>query len=332
MTAATGASETSETSRHAHAPIMSDPDLAREGDDLVRLSNDAMRARRRPGAILAVWAYEGALALLIAWPIAAVVRAAYGGHPRGDAPLWTPGGEELLDLLMHARAAVPAVIAITSFVALLSVFLGLVPAGSLLASIGFATRERRGPSMRQAIARAVRAFSAMALVLIVTLLTEGLILLVGGACMGATTSALTERLGEARADQIGWLLFFLFVLPAVSGGVLRDLSFAAVIRFRLGASGALRVGVKTLRRSVASILWSWAWRALAGLIPVAIGSLVAEKIGGRGGAALFGLAAIHQAVVVVRVALRASWLAKAMRTVDAANRAVTPLASPARDD
>jgi hypothetical protein len=39
-------------------------------------------------------------------------------------------------------------------------------------------------------------------------------------------------------------------------------------------------------------------------------------MGGRGGAELALLALLHQAVVASRVALRASWLGVALRTVD----------------
>jgi hypothetical protein len=42
----------------------------------------------------------------------------------------------------------------------------------------------------------------------------------------------------------------------------------------------------------------------------------------RGGAALFVLFALHQLMIGVRVALHASWLAKALRAVDYAHRVV----------
>jgi hypothetical protein len=78
----------------------------------------------------------------------------------------------------------------------------------------------------------------------------------------------------------------------------------------------------TLRREPLALTWSWAWRAAASLVPIVFGSLVAERLGGRGGLALVGLFGIHQTVVLSRVALRASWLAKAMRAVDGAHHVV----------
>ena len=307
------------TGRDSLAPAPA-PAPARRDDDLVLLANEAMRARRRPAAILLVWAYESVLALLIGWPIAAIARAAYAGNPRGDAPLWDPGGRELLDFLWSARAAAPAVLAITALVVFIAAILGLIPIGALLASITFVTRDKRPPHPHQALARAVRAFWPMLLLLLLVLAFQGLILGIGTVIAGATTSALVNGAGDARADQVGWLVLALFIMLIAAIGVAHDLARAALIRFRLGALGALHVGAKTLRRSFFTTLWSWAWRGFAGLVMMAIGSAFAERIGGRGGAALVALFALHQLIVAFRVALRASWLAKAARTVDAANR------------
>ena len=51
-----------------------------------------------------------------------------------------------------------------------------------------------------------------------------------------------------------------------------------------------------------------------------IGAMVAGRLGGRDGAALVVLTVVHQLVLLSRAALRASWLAKALRAVDHAHR------------
>ena len=61
---------------------------------------------------------------------------------------------------------------------------------------------------------------------------------------------------------------------------------------------------------------SWAWRALAALVPVASGRW-SGRLGGRGGSRCCARGC-HQAVVLARVALRVSWLARALRAADAA--------------
>jgi hypothetical protein len=50
-------------------------------------------------------------------------------------------------------------------------------------------------------------------------------------------------------------------------------------------------------------------------LTVALGSLVANGLGGRGGVALFALTTIHQLTALGRVGLRASWLAEATRAL-----------------
>jgi hypothetical protein len=49
---------------------------------------------------------------------------------------------------------------------------------------------------------------------------------------------------------------------------------------------------------------------------------VTGRLGSSGAFALFFLLVLHQSVVLARVALRASWLAKALRAVDGALRRV----------
>src|SRR5262249_7964259 len=92
---------------------------------------------------------------------------------------------------------------------------------------------------------------------------------------------------------------------------------ASVIRFRQNAWGAVKMGVKTFARRPSRLVWSWLWRSGASLIPAIAAAALSSRIGARSGFALFALFLMHQAVIVARVALRASWLARAMRAVDA---------------
>ena len=126
-------------------------------------------------------------------------------------------------------------------------------------------------------------------------------------------------------------------------GVMHDLARAASVRFRVSALRAWPVAFNALARSPASVLWSWAWRALAGWAPVGVGALVAARVGGRGGKALVVLFVVHQLVLIVRVAFRAWGLAMALRAgaIDAhrrrhagdvdAGRRDAPLSAPTSD-
>jgi hypothetical protein len=186
-------------------------------DGLLLLANDAMRARRRPGAIALVWLWETLVAALIFWPASALVRAAYADHPRGDAVLWDPGGYSLMDFLVNARYGMQTLSAL-AFVALaLASVAGLLPMSGLLASIAYATRERRAPALRHAATRALHAFKAMIVLLIVAAIAEGALAIVGLVFGAVTQSGVDASAGEARAQQIGWLVTALFLSSSRCG-------------------------------------------------------------------------------------------------------------------
>jgi hypothetical protein len=108
----------------------------------------------------------------------------------------------------------------------------------------------------------------------------------------------------------------------LSVGVLHDLARAAVIRFNVSGFRAIVLGWNAYRRHPIVSFWSWAWRGAAAVVPIVAGSVVAEKLGGRSGGSFLMLIAMHQLVIGARVALRASWLAKAIRAVDHAHRVI----------
>ncbi len=294
-----------------------DPDvLPRRDDGLALLTNDSIRARRRPRAVLWMWGWETVLAFLVAYPAAGAMRDLYGSHPRGDAVLWSPGALELTDFMMRqapARAAILAMALLVLVVAALS---------AMLVSIAFVTRDRRPPTTRAAFARGMVAVPSLAALMAGAVVLQIVLLFFGGMAAFGVTSGLADRVGEARAEQLGWLTGLLFVFAATLVGVTHDLARAAAVRFRVRALRAVRLGMNTMRRAPVSISFSWAWRALASLAPLAVGSLVADAIGMRAGFALFVLFGVHQLALVTRVALRASWLAKALRAVDHAHRVI----------
>jgi hypothetical protein len=122
-------------------------------------------------------------------------------------------------------------------------------------------------------------------------------------------------LGEARAQQAGLVAGALVASPLLPLTVAHDLGRAAVVQQDLGAVHALTVGSRSLRRAPIALGWAWGWRALASLGLLVAAGAVADGLGGRDGWALLALTGVHQAVVLARVALRASWLARALRAV-----------------
>jgi hypothetical protein len=257
-----------------------DPDAlppARDPDDLVLLSNESIRARRRPWAITALWAWQAAFAMLIALPVSSGVSAMWGAAPDGDAALWEPGGFAFLRTVFAApslRSLVPSLfLVVLCAVAVLEI----VPLGALLASIAFVTRGRRAPPMSAVVARAWQASPTFGSLLALASLTQLFLVIVAVVLFFGFSHGLMDDLGKPRADQIAMVVAALVLALVAFVGVVHDLARAAAIRFRVRTVRALRLAMNTVARGVLPILWSWGWRSAASLAPIAVGVLVAAR-------------------------------------------------------
>jgi hypothetical protein len=303
--------------------VLDEPvDSARRREDLVLLTTTAMRARRHPWAIVAMWAWQTALALFVGWPAAGLAHAAWSGDPHGDATLWAPGGYALVDWLWHDARGLSELGHETLLVLVVASVAGLVPTAAAMIAIAYVTRDRKAAGLVRSLAGGMRAFRPMVLLLALVTFLQALVVGAGAVLASGVEGWVTASAGESRAQQIEGLVLLVFVGLASGLGVAHDLARAAVVRFRVGGLRAFALGAKTLRLYPLSLWWSWAWRALASVAPVFAVGAVAGRIGGKGGFDLVFLALMHQAVVFVRVALRQSWLARALRGVDGALRRV----------
>jgi hypothetical protein len=281
-------------------------------------------ARAHPGAILGVWAWQAGVALVASWPAASLLRAAYGADPRGDAALWASEGRALLDLFWRGSPGVTAAVD----GALLVLLAGALGGLAVLAALMTILAHPQGPrSLPRAVHGSVRALPAFVACGIVVGASQAAVLGAGAFCGVLSEGWAHAGLGEAPAEAIGVAAGLPFAALAVGLGVAHDLARAAVIARRTTGLRGLVVGFRTFRAAPLALSWSWGWRAAASLAPVALASGLAGRLGGRGGPALLVLAAAHQGVVLSRVALRASWLARALRAVTAADRRAQPAES-----
>jgi hypothetical protein len=289
-----------------------------EAGDSLGQAPDGMRARRHPWAILGLWGWQTALALGASWPTASLIHAVFGASPRGDAELWVPGGHALLDFLWHDAHALAPVTSTAKAVLLAAAILGLLPMAASMFAMTDDVGERRAFVLLRSISRALRAMPALLLLLVIASAAQAGSVGLGWLVAKGVDMWFSEALGDARAQRIGLAVALVFVLAASGLGVVHDLARAVVVCSRTRALRALVRGARAFASSPLSIWWSWAWRALAALAPVVAIAAVASRIGGRGGFALVALAVLHQGVVLARVALHLSWLAKAMRVVQRA--------------
>jgi hypothetical protein len=273
-----------------------------------------VRARRCPGAIAAMWGWEAALGLVVAWPAASVVARAFGGDPHGDAALWEAGGHPLLALLERHPDAIVAELTFAGVALLFAAVAGLLPMAALMVVM----LERSSGCKRAAAfaaARAVGAFPTLAVLLTVVVLAQGAAVGVGYLIAKLVELFASSALSEARTDTIEALVIVPVALIVAVLGIVHDLARAAAVRFRVGVLRALSLAAQAFRRAPWSSVWGWTWREGSSVCVVIGGALVAGAFGGRRGLALVVLTIAHQATVAARAALRASWLAKALRTV-----------------
>jgi hypothetical protein len=279
------------------------------------VSVSAVRARNHPGAVAAVWAWRTFVALLTSWPFASLVRAAYGSDPRGDAPLWTPGSYPLLDFFWRDAHGVAAAGHGAGLALLVGMVAGLVPMAALMVALVWPATEGGRAGFVRSMDGALRAFPRLALVAVAAELGQGLVAGAGYFLWELVEGWTHAGLGEARAQQFACVIALPFAAAALAIAVVHDLARAAVVRFRARPIEAIVLGVQTMWRSPAKIGWSWGWRWIALLACVAVGGAVADRLVGRGGWTLAGLAMLHQGIIGAGVTLRASWLARALRCV-----------------
>lgn len=261
-----------------------------------------------------MWGWQTALGLVVAWPAASVVARAFGGDPHGDAALWEAGGRPLLGLLERHSHAIVAELTSAGIALLFAAVAGLLPMAALMVVMV----ERSGGCKRAAAyaaARAVGAFPALALLLALAVVAQGAAVGIGYLVAKLVELFAASALREARADTIEALVVVPVALILGALAIVHDLARAAAVRFRLGAVRATSLAAQAFRRAPWSTVWGWTWREGASLSVVIGGAFVAGALGGRGGLALVVLTVAHQATIAARVALRASWLAKALRSV-----------------
>jgi hypothetical protein len=303
---------------------------------LTALPATDVRARRHPLTLLSVYFTELFWALLVATPVHAWARSTWGAHPDGDAVLWRAGARELMAWVNDASGALPIVSRTVVVLLVVGAVAMQMPLGAMLTALGFAEPKHdasppRRLRFRTAMQTATRAFLPLCALWLLHALCTIVTLVIGVVAANAVGKALTHSLGDAHAFMATVVVFCLFALVASLLGVTTDLARASLVGTlaRLTANerprsawklalAAARNAIDVTRRKAVGTTLGWSGRTLAGLALVGLGALVSHALGGRAGASLILLGVVHQAIVFARVALRASWLARALSFVSAA--------------
>lgn len=278
--------------------------------DVERVPAKEIRARRHPWAIAAVWVYELAAAYLIASPLHAWARAAWGGHPSGDETLFRPGGYALLNWLDTDGGELAIVFRTTWMLLLVFALASNVVTAGLVATLVTRGGRRFGLALRVGAG----SFFPVVAAGIVFGAIEGFFLGVGFFVSSALDHKMQASYGDERAFLMRLALFAVFFVFALAAGVLGDLARVTIARdiAQGTAEKPLRDGIviamRTARRKMGRAFLAWGWRAAIATFLIAAGAMV--------GGPLWLMFVTHQAVILLRAALRTSWLANALRLVD----------------
>ena len=299
----------------SRGPDTSGPESVRKDTRLLLVSNDAMRARRRPRAVLWLYLYQLLIAFVVAWPVSRALGNLFAGHPRGASVLFDEGGWALLALRHPYEQGSPTIAGLLMAAVVGGALLGLIPLIALLVSISHATPQLAAPRARHLAPYVVASFRPMAILLVLATMLEIALLLVATRVFSWVSDKTAPRWGDARADLFGAAVAALVLVLLMLAGVVHDLARAALARFRTDTRGAIRYALTTLRRTPLRLMWSWAWRGTAGWLAVVVVGIFSARLG-SGGLALAMLVLLHQAAALARIMFRASWLARALRAVD----------------
>jgi hypothetical protein len=268
-------------------------------------------ARRRPGLVALVYAYRALAGLVIALPAAVALGGATAWYPRGQTELFGAGSVMLIESLRLGRRAYAPVTWSAGAVATLALVGGLLPLGALLAGLG-----RRGRvSVAFLAGRAWGHAGTLALVSVLGLLAQGAVFALVLELGSKVVQAL--KLGLPGDDLASAGLVAFAALVAMVLGVVRDLAVAAAVRDDLRFYDATARALRCARRAGGRVLLAWTWRSLLGFAGLVAAVVAASYLPVAPAAAVVASVALHQAGIAGTTFAHASWLAAAMRYLDA---------------
>jgi hypothetical protein len=276
--------------------------------------SELRRLRDRPGALLFVWAFQLAGAMLAAGPIVgALSRTGIADHPAGDAILFEPGGLLLVEALRLGGPALLGALGASGFSLLLLHAAALVPLAALL--VALATPGKLNTPLW--LGRAAAHFPAFLLLAGVTWLARALLLVASLFLLAPIGGWLDSAVNERNADLAllaGVLVVFILLILL---GIAQDLGRAAVVRHGSRALGSLVTGLAALRRRPLAALAGWltpaSWSvALIAGAAIVTGWLAVDQPGSW---RVLAVLVVHQAALLGLLLLRALWLRTALGLV-----------------
>ncbi|HMJ12571.1 MAG TPA: hypothetical protein VK524_14200 [Polyangiaceae bacterium] len=275
---------------------------------------DAIQARHRPGAIALFWACRLFVSLLVAWPLADVFRGlGVGRGPEQDAPLFEPGALLLLEAVRLGEATFTSALQTAGFQALVFALLLLAPLAALM--VALSQRGRLEPALW--FGRALRHLPRFVLLGGITLLCQALTLLAFVLVYGLLQRLWEGRVNEKWADLLSVAWFAIGAASVVVWGLLNDLGRAASVLHEERAADSIARAIGALRARPGRIAGTWTLVGLACVAVVALAAYAtdAAHVEHPDSWRVVLVAFVHQLGALALAALRAVWLAFAIRVV-----------------
>lgn len=265
--------------------------------------SDLRRAWQCRAAVLALWAYRAVAGTLVALPAWwGVAGSGFARHPRGDAPLFDPGGALLVEWVRLNVNALPALGVGTAAALGLCGLVGLMPLAFLL---------QRLAARRASLLGAV---PSLALLGAGALLLQTLLALAGLSLGLNLEDALAGSRSERTADLASAAVFGLALGLGALVGVLRDLGRAALVAHADGVGHALALAWRGFASRPMSAVVGWATPAMWSVALVLAAAWLVGRIDVHqpGAHRVLAVLAVHQGALFGVTLLQSSWLSRAI--------------------
>lgn len=268
-----------------------------------------LRARRRPFVVLGVAALRLTTGFCLAMPLQSLIaESGVGLRTEGDRALFEGGGYLLLEVLRLRGAELGAVAHGLLPLLSMALLLGAVANATLFVALNFGGRLQLG----EWLPRALRHLPGLLVLGVGTGLAQLVLFGVAAATAGAVPDSMSRPLATSAAQATVWLCG---ALAAGALGGFADVAKACLVRHDISVVSALRHAGSCSRHRPLRACLGWLPFALCLVTAIMVGARLSEAIDvSRAGAWRLGLVfAMHQSIVVLAVALRAAWYARALR-------------------
>lgn len=273
------------------------------------LGPSEVRASRRPFVVLGIALLRLSAGFCLALPLQSLVSSSgVGLRAEGDRLLFEGGSYLLLEVLRLTGPELSAVARGLFPLFAVALLLGAASNAALLVALNFGGRLRLG----EWLARALGRLPLLLVLSVGTGLGQLVLFGLGGALAGAVPESMSRPIASTIGQAAVWL--GCAALAGALGGI-SDVAKACLVRHDSSLGAALRQAGSCLKRRPLPASFGWLPYALCFGAAVALGARLTEVLDvSRAGAwRVAAVFTLHQLIVLLAVALRSAWYARALR-------------------